>query len=109
LEEYQLRAVTEHRDALGEVLVKISDNNGVYRGRGVSTDVIEASMHSLLAAVNRMIEVAEKSAGSAGGDAGLAGRKAKEWIPLSEEALSRDMKVSGTVKDDVTKELIHGI
>lgn len=109
LEEYQLRAVTEHRDALGEVLVKISDNNGVYRGRGVSTDVIEASMHSLLAAVNRMIEVAEKSAGSAGGDAGLAGRKAKEWIPLSEEALSRDMKASGTVKDDVTKELIHGI
>jgi len=91
--------------------VKISDNNGVYRGRGVSTDVIEASMQSLLAAVNRMIEIAEKTAvpSGSGADAGTAGRKAKEWVPLSEEALSRDMKASGTVKDDVTKELIHGI
>lgn len=55
LEEYQLQAVTEHRDALGEVLVKISDESGVYRGRGVSTDVIEASILSCLNAVNKMI------------------------------------------------------
>jgi 2-isopropylmalate synthase len=109
LEDYQLRAVTEHRDALGEVLVKISDNHGVYRGRGVSTDVIEASMQSLLAAVNRMIEVAENSAVASDVDTGTAGRKAKEWVPLSEEALSRDMKASGTVKEDVNKELMHGI
>jgi 2-isopropylmalate synthase len=109
LEDYQLRAVTEHRGALGEVLVKISDNHGVYRGRGVSTDVIEASMQSLLAAVNRMIEVAENSAVASDVDTGTAGRKAKEWVPLSEEALSRDMKASGTVKEDVNKELMHGI
>jgi 2-isopropylmalate synthase len=56
LEDYSLQAVTEHRDALGEVLVKISDDNGCYRGRGVSTDVIEASILSCLAAVNRMLD-----------------------------------------------------
>ncbi|MPM74358.1 2-isopropylmalate synthase [bioreactor metagenome] len=56
LEEYNLQAVTEHRDALGEVFVKISDGHGIYRGRGVSTDVIEASILSCLAAVNRMLD-----------------------------------------------------
>jgi 2-isopropylmalate synthase len=104
LEDYQLHAVTEHRDALGEVLVKISDNHGVYRGRGVSTDIIEASMQSLLVAVNRMIEVAESNETPNAQSDHSAGRKAKEWIPLSEEALSRDMKMSGTVDEDVTKE-----
>jgi len=104
LEDYQLRAVTEHRDALGEVLVKISDDNGVYRGRGVSTDVIEASLQSLLSAVNRMIEVAESSQ-ALSSEACTGGRKAKEWGSLSDEALARDMKmVSGTVKEEVIKE-----
>lgn len=107
LEDYQLRAVTEHRDALGEVMVKISDNHGVYRGRGVSTDIIEASMQGLLAAVNRMVEVAESNRKESGESDHSAGRKAKEWVPLSEEARSRDMKMSGTIDEDVTKELYH--
>ncbi len=96
LEDYQLRAVTEHRDALGEVLVKISDSRGVYRGRGVSTDVIEASLQSLLSAVNRMIEARDNNSENV------------EWAQLSEEMLARDMKVSGTVKEDVSKEYKNG-
>ena len=56
LEDYRIEAVTERRDALGEVLVKISDAKGTYRGRGVSTDVIEGSILALLVAVNRMLE-----------------------------------------------------
>ena len=56
LEDYQLQAVTEHRDALGEAIVKISDGANVYRGRGVSTDVIEASILACLSAVNRMLD-----------------------------------------------------
>ena len=55
LEDYRIEAVTERRDALGEVLVKISDARGTYRGRGVSTDVIEGSILALLVAVNRML------------------------------------------------------
>ena len=56
LEDYRIEAVTERRDALGEVMVKISDAHGTYRGRGVSTDVIEGSILALLVAVNRMLE-----------------------------------------------------
>ena len=56
LEDYSIEAVTARRDALGEVLVKISDARGTYRGRGVSTDVIEGSILALLVAVNRMME-----------------------------------------------------
>ncbi len=55
LEDYQIQAVTERRDALGEVSVKISDASGTYRGRGVSTDIIEGSILSTLDAINRMM------------------------------------------------------
>ena len=56
LEDYQIRAVTERRDALGEVLVKITDRRTgkMHRGRGVSTDIIKGSILALLSAVNRM-------------------------------------------------------
>lgn len=64
LEEYQLTAVTEDRDALGEVFVKISDQSGVYRGRGVSTDVIEASILACLNAVNKMLSENSKAIGT---------------------------------------------
>lgn len=65
LDDYHLNAVTEHRDALGEVTVKISDASGSYRGRGVSTDVIEASILACLSAVNRMLEGASLGTGAA--------------------------------------------
>ena len=55
LVDYYLEAVTERRDSQGEVNVKITDSEGVYRGRGLSTDVIEASILATLDAVNRML------------------------------------------------------
>ena len=64
LEDYQIQSVTERRDALGEVLVRISDSRGSYRGRGVSTDVIEGSILALLVAVNRMLAAAGSAAAS---------------------------------------------
>lgn len=60
LEDYQIQSVTERRDALGEVMVKISDQRGSYRGRGVSTDIIEGSILALLVAVNRMVDAGER-------------------------------------------------
>ena len=54
LEDYQIRAVTEHRDALGEVLVKVSGKSGTRRGRGVSTDIIEGSILAFLNAINKL-------------------------------------------------------
>ena len=68
LEDYRIEAVTEQRDALGEVLVKISDadGKGTYRGRGVSTDIIEGSILALLVAVNRMLAAAARREASGG-------------------------------------------
>lgn len=54
--DYQIHAVTERRDALGEVTVKICDDSGTYRGRGVSTDIIEGSILATLDAVNKMLD-----------------------------------------------------
>lgn len=64
LDDFQIHSVTEHRDALGEVSVKISDESGSYRGRGVSTDIIEGSILATLAAVNRMLGGSEKALGT---------------------------------------------
>lgn len=55
LEEYGLRAVTEGKDALGEVTVKVSKDDRFFIGRGVSTDVIEASVKAYINAINRVI------------------------------------------------------
>lgn len=54
---YNLHAVTGGKDALGEVTVKLQPNGDpkkVYLGRGVSTDVLEASAKAYLNAVNKI-------------------------------------------------------
>lgn len=64
LEDFQLNSVTEGQDALGDALVKISAGGRVYAGRGLSTDIVEASIHAYINAVNKMLyEVREKGAG----------------------------------------------
>ena len=56
LEDYQIQSVTEGEDALGDALVKISDGEGnIFPGRGLSTDIIEASIHAYINAINKMI------------------------------------------------------
>lgn len=55
LEDYSLRAVTEGKDALGEVTVRVSKGGKIFVGRGVSTDIIEASVKAYLNAINRTI------------------------------------------------------
>ena len=87
LEDYRLQAVTEGREALGEVLVKISDETGFYRGRGVSTDVIEASILSCLVAVNHMLD--ENTAASALGAATAARERTGRTPPTGTLAESR--------------------
>jgi 2-isopropylmalate synthase len=54
--DYALRAVSQGKDALGEVTVKVEFNGGkIVTGKGSSTDVIEASARAYLNAVNRFI------------------------------------------------------
>ena len=53
--DYVIQAVTEGTDALGEVVVRIKDNDRVFTGRGSSTDVLIASTKAYLMAINKML------------------------------------------------------
>jgi len=53
LESYQVRSVTAGREAMGEVLVRIRSGNKSFTGRGISTDIIEASAKAYLNALNQ--------------------------------------------------------
>ncbi|MCB9247675.1 MAG: 2-isopropylmalate synthase [Ignavibacteriales bacterium] len=53
VESYNVRSVTSGRQALGEVLLRIRSNSISFTGRGVSTDVIEASALAYLSALNK--------------------------------------------------------
>ena len=53
--DYSIRALTGGKDAMGEVSVTIEVENGVYHGKGASTDIIEASVKAYLNAINKAI------------------------------------------------------
>ena len=54
IESYQLRSVTSGRQAMGEALLRIRNGEKSYNGRGVSTDIVEASAKAYLQAINRL-------------------------------------------------------
>ncbi len=51
---YQVTATTQGLESLGEVTVMISEKGQVMNGRGIATDVIEASAKAYLNAINRL-------------------------------------------------------
>ncbi len=55
LADFNVHSVTEGKDSIGEVVVRVQQNGEVYMGRGASTDIIVASAKAYLSAVNRMI------------------------------------------------------
>ena len=55
LENYTIRAVTGSTDALGEAVIRITDGQRVFAGRGISTDIIEASAKAYVSALNHMV------------------------------------------------------
>ena len=55
LERYSIRAITGGKEALGEATVKITENGRTFVGRGISTDIIEASAKAYVDAINRMV------------------------------------------------------
>ena len=52
LKDYQIRALTAGKDALGEASVKVDYEGKLYHGRGVSTDIITSSVNAYINAVN---------------------------------------------------------
>ena len=56
LMDYSIRAVSQGKDALGEVTLKVDfGNSELVVGKGASTDIIEASARAYLNAVNRYL------------------------------------------------------
>ncbi|NLE28821.1 MAG: 2-isopropylmalate synthase [Phycisphaerae bacterium] len=55
LQDYQIRALTSGTEAQGEVNLEVQIDGQMIRGRGVSTDIIEASAQAYLSAVNRYL------------------------------------------------------
>jgi len=55
LDDFQIRAVTEGREAVGQAQVKLRAKGKVYIGNGVSTDIIGASIRAYLSAVNKIV------------------------------------------------------
>jgi len=58
LQDYQLRAVTSGKDAIGEVSIRVDFDGTVVPGKGSSTDVIEASARAYVNALNRLVHPA---------------------------------------------------
>jgi 2-isopropylmalate synthase len=62
LMDYSLRAVSQGKDALGEVTMKVDFGGGhLVSGKGASTDVIEASARAYLNSVNRFLSDKRKA------------------------------------------------
>lgn len=53
LKDYDLKAVTMGKDALGEAMVRVEIQNTVYSGIGTSPDIVEASARAYVNAYNR--------------------------------------------------------
>lgn len=55
LDDFQIKSVTEGREAMGSALVKLRSASGkLYSGTGISTDVIGASIRAYVSALNKI-------------------------------------------------------
>ena len=54
LRDYQVASVSTGEDAQGEVSIEVEHPTGVYRGRALSTDIIEGSARAYLEVINRV-------------------------------------------------------
>ncbi len=55
LDDFQLQAVTEGREAMGQTVVKLRAGGKVYSGRGISTDIVGAGIQAYLSALNKIL------------------------------------------------------
>ena len=55
LDDFQIQAVTEGREAMGQTVVKLRSGGKVHSGRGISTDIVGASIRAYLSALNKIV------------------------------------------------------
>lgn len=54
LDDFQITAVTEGREAVGSSIVKLRSNGKLYSGKGISTDIIGAGIRAYVDALNKI-------------------------------------------------------
>lgn len=55
LDDFQIRAVTEGREAMGEAVVRLRSGGRLYAGRGISTDIVGSSIMAYVNALNKIV------------------------------------------------------
>ena len=54
LDDFQIQAVTEGRGAMGQAVVKLRWGGKLYSGKGISTDIVGASIYAYISALNKI-------------------------------------------------------
>ena len=55
LDDFQIQAVTEGREAMGQTIVRLRSRGKLYAGRGISTDIVGAGIQAYLSALNKIV------------------------------------------------------
>jgi len=55
LDDFQIQAVTEGREAMGQAVVKLRSGGKLYSGKGISTDIVGASIRAYINALNKIV------------------------------------------------------
>ena len=55
LDDFQIQAVTEGREAMGEAIVKLRSGGKLYSGQGISTDIVGSSIRAYINALNKVV------------------------------------------------------
>lgn len=55
LDDFQIQSVTEGKEAMGYALIKLRHDGKLYSGKGISTDIIGASIKAYVTAVNKIV------------------------------------------------------
>ena len=55
LDDFQIQSVTEGREAMGSALVRLRSDGKLYSGKGISTDIVGASIRAYINALNKIV------------------------------------------------------
>lgn len=60
-DDYKIRSTSAGKDTLGDVTIKLTTGGRTYTGKGLSTDIIEASITAYIRAINKMQAAAARA------------------------------------------------
>ncbi len=55
LDDFQIQAVTDGKEALGSAIVRLRNKGKLYSGNGISTDIVAASIRAYINALNKIV------------------------------------------------------